>query len=91
MKRKCSTWWRVAGAEWLYTPSGKTWQYGRAGLVGRENNLCRARLEDSSSASHPCHYDPIITRAVVQLRRTGHHLHALDNSLPQVRNLSAED
>jgi len=56
-------------------------------VSGRENNLCRARLEDSSSASHPCHYDPMITRAVVQLRRTGH---ALDK-LPQAQNLSAKD
>ncbi len=35
VKRKCSTWWRVAGAEWLYTHSGKTC------YLGRENNLCR--------------------------------------------------
>lgn len=40
VKRKCSTWWRVAGAEWLYTPSGKSWHCRRAGLCQGARIIC---------------------------------------------------
>jgi hypothetical protein len=44
VKRKCSTWWRVAGADCLYTSSGPRWHCRRAGLLGRED-LCKRWMQ----------------------------------------------